>query len=59
LLAIAYAQLGDLDRAVPWLERSLEAREAYLPGALRGPLFAPLWSDPRAQALLRWRGIEP
>jgi len=58
-LAIAYAQLGDRDRAVRWLERSLEAREAYLPGALRGPLFAPLRSDPRAQVLLRRRGIEP
>ncbi|HKQ57263.1 MAG TPA: protein kinase [Candidatus Eisenbacteria bacterium] len=58
-LAVCYGQLGDRERAWRWLQRSFDDREAYLLFAIRGPLFDPLRSDPRVQALLRRHGLEP
>jgi TolB-like protein/Tfp pilus assembly protein PilF len=58
-LAVCYGQLGDRERAWRWLQRSFEDREAYLLFAIRGPLFDPLRSDPRVQALMRRHGLEP
>jgi len=59
VLAVAYAQLGDLDRAFRWLEKSFEERDARLLYSLRDPVLDPLHSDPRFAAILRKYGLEP
>ena len=57
-LAIAYAILGDKDRAFYWLEQAYEHRETVsIDGGIfflaAEPLYDPLRSDPRFKDLLR------
>jgi serine/threonine protein kinase/tetratricopeptide (TPR) repeat protein len=52
-LAEAYAQLGEKDRALALLERGYEERDAALAYINTWPLWDPIRSDPRFQALLR------
>jgi TolB-like protein/DNA-binding winged helix-turn-helix (wHTH) protein len=57
-IAVNYARLGDRDRAVGQLEKSLAAREPDLPFWITTqPAFAELSSDPRFQDLLRRLGF--
>ena len=56
-LAITYAQLGDKERALQWLEKAYEERRSYLAYLNVDPEFDPLRSDPRFQDLVRRVGL--
>jgi len=58
-LALAWAYLGDLDRAFLWLDRAIEAREAVLDFMEIGPEWDPLRGDARFTAALRKTGHLP
>jgi len=49
----AYVGLGDRDHAIEWLRRAAQKRSRYLVLLKLHPVFDPLRSDPRFQALLR------
>jgi len=51
-VASLYAYAGDNARALDWLERAYQARDPNLP-YLRLPVYDPLRSEPRFQALMR------
>jgi adenylate cyclase len=51
-IAFRYFDAGDYDRAIDWLEKAYEEHDPNLP-YLGDPLYDPLRSDPRFQALLR------
>jgi TolB-like protein len=55
-IALRYIDAGDYQRAIDWLETAYEERDPYLP-YLRRPLYDPLRSDPRFQALARRMGL--
>jgi serine/threonine protein kinase/Tfp pilus assembly protein PilF len=53
-IASVYAQAGEKEKAIEWLEKSFEARDASLPTIGLDPMFADLLGeDPRFQELLR------
>jgi hypothetical protein len=52
----AYLFAGEKTLALDWLERAYEARDPALP-YLRLPLFDPLRSEPRFEALMRRMGL--
>ena len=52
-LARAYAALGDVDRAIEWLQRAFEERTAWLMYMRLDDELAPLRADPRYAALDR------
>jgi DNA-binding winged helix-turn-helix (wHTH) protein/TolB-like protein/tetratricopeptide (TPR) repeat protein len=56
-LAEAYAQLGDKDRAMEWLERAYEKHSFWMPFLNVHPHLEPLHADPRFQDLLRRIGL--
>ena len=51
-IALRYLDAGDKDRAIDWLEKAYENRNPNMP-YIGKPLYDPLRSDPRFQALLR------
>jgi tetratricopeptide (TPR) repeat protein len=53
LYATIYAQWGDRARALEWLDRAMRLRDSGLVLLKTGPLFDPLRSEPRFQAVLR------
>ncbi|MGH9860979.1 MAG: tetratricopeptide repeat protein [Candidatus Acidiferrales bacterium] len=55
-IALLYAGLGDRDQAFAWLDRAYEERSGYLMEIHLDPMFDPLRSDPRFDALLRRLG---
>jgi serine/threonine-protein kinase len=57
-LADVFVALGDLDRAIHWLERGLEEHSAGVQ-RLRVRDFAPLYSDPRYLDILKRAGLPP
>src|SRR5262249_37074849 len=58
--AIAYAALGDTDKAFAWLERAARDRTGMFAMWVNGdPRLAMLHDDPRMKALLRRMGLEP
>ena len=52
-MAIAYAGLGDKDRAFQWLERAFEERAIMLQQVQVEPFLDPLRDDPHFDDLLR------
>jgi len=52
VLATFYAQAGERDRVIEWLEKAYEARDRMMP-YIGGPEFDALRDDPRFQDLLR------
>ena len=48
-----YLGLGDLDKAISWLEKAADERDGSMTGINIWPTYDPLRSDPRFQALLR------
>jgi TolB-like protein/tRNA A-37 threonylcarbamoyl transferase component Bud32/Tfp pilus assembly protein PilF len=52
-VALVYLGLGDHTRAIGNLERALDADSQMLPWLGRDPMFDPLRSEPRFQALLK------
>jgi serine/threonine protein kinase/tetratricopeptide (TPR) repeat protein len=59
LQAEAWAQLGDHEKAVTWLEKSAANEDDLLPDFVRLPIFDPLHGDPRFDALLRKLNLVP
>lgn len=51
-LATEYALAGNYDRALQWIERGVERREAFILWTRSYPMFAPLRGDPRYEALI-------
>ena len=49
----SYAQRGDHDRAIEWLERAYKQRDAALIEVFGDPLLDGLADDPRFKAFLR------
>jgi len=56
LAAIAMAA-GDRVRALNELEAALQSRDFFLPFARRDPIFAPLYNEPRYQAVMKAVGL--
>ena len=54
-IALIYVGLGDLNRAMIWLEKAYQAR--FNPSILLRPAFNPIRSDTRFQDLLRRIGL--
>jgi len=52
-IALAYAQLGNTDQAVAWLEKAYQQHAWQMPQLKIIPEWDPIRSDPRFQALLR------
>jgi len=50
--AQAYAQLGDNEQAMAWLEKAYEERDGYVAYIKTWPMYDPLRGDPRFQALM-------
>ncbi len=57
IVALWYARLGETEPTLEWLERSCDARPFFLPFIGVEPLFDPMRSHPRFQALLRRIGL--
>jgi len=57
--AAALAQMDQPDRAMAYLEKSVEAREVNNAFIRIDPDFEPLYNDPRFLALLERMGLEP
>ena len=57
--ASAYAQLGDRDNAIKWLEKCAVLEDDLLQTFVRSPLLDPLHGDPRYDALLRKLNLVP
>ncbi len=57
--ALACIGLGRHDRAIDWLEKAYDERSVYLIVADTSPLFDPLRSEPRFQAILRRMNFPP
>lgn len=56
-MIVAYAGLGDRDRAFEWLERAFEQRDGILYWLRAVPVFDPLRPDPRFDGLVRRLGM--
>jgi TolB-like protein/Tfp pilus assembly protein PilF len=56
-LAGMYVRAGLNNRAIDWLERAVDTRDPMLPYVNAHPLFDPVRSDPRCQALLKKLGL--
>jgi TolB-like protein/Tfp pilus assembly protein PilF len=58
-VAMIYAGLGDKEKALSWLAKSYENRDARLVNLKQHPSFEVLHSDPRFADLLRRIGLTP
>ncbi len=56
---LCWLGLGDLERAIEWLEKGYELRDSYMPFMRVNLGFRPLDPDPRFQDLLRRQGLLP
>ncbi len=57
---VAYANVGDLDRAYQWLDRGIRERDVFLPENFFDGVFDPLKRDPRYTRVARlMRGAGP
>jgi eukaryotic-like serine/threonine-protein kinase len=56
-IALRYRDAGDRGRAVDWLEKAYEVRDPNLPYSFGDPVYEPLHSDPRFQALAHRMGL--
>jgi eukaryotic-like serine/threonine-protein kinase len=57
--AIAYAQLGDRDNAMKWLEKCYASQDDLLVNYTRSALLDPLRGDPRFDAFVRKLNLVP
>ncbi len=53
-----YAALGEKDEAFAWLDKSYDARSAFLPALLYSPLFDDLRADPRFPEMVKKRNLD-
>lgn len=58
-LAQSYAELGENDKALDWLERAIEAREGNAAEAKVDPWLRGLHDEPRFQDILRRMNFPP
>jgi serine/threonine protein kinase/Tfp pilus assembly protein PilF len=56
-VSLFYFQLGDVDNAIVWAEKAVEARDYYILYSYVNPLVKPFHSSPRFEALLRRLGL--
>lgn len=59
LQANAWAQLGDHEKAVTWLEKCAENSDDLLPTFICSTIYDPLNADPRFVAVLRKLNLAP
>ena len=52
-IAVRYAQLGEKDSALDWLEKAFAERSDPMAGIKTDPRLDPLRSEPRFQTLVR------
>jgi tetratricopeptide (TPR) repeat protein len=52
-IALRYLDARDDDRAIDWLEKAYDVRDPALPYVIASPVYEPLRSNPRFQALAR------
>ncbi len=57
-IALIYADLGDRDEALDWLERAYDEHFGFLIYVKVEPGFYPLHGEPRFQALLKKMGLD-
>jgi TolB-like protein/Tfp pilus assembly protein PilF len=57
--AFIYSALAEIDKALDWLEKAIEERDAIVAVYHRCPILDPLRSHPRYRALLRNMNLEP
>jgi len=57
-IAIIYTGLGEKNEALTWLERAYDEHSGVLLHLIQNPIFDPLRSEPRFQALLKKMGLE-
>ncbi len=57
-MAMIYTSLGEKDKALPLLKQAYDERSPFLVYILRNPIFDPLHSEPRFQALLKKMSLE-
>jgi TolB-like protein/DNA-binding winged helix-turn-helix (wHTH) protein/Tfp pilus assembly protein PilF len=57
ITAVAYAYVGDTDKALTWLEKAFKARRAWIIYLGVDPAFDSLRSDPRFASLLKRIGL--
>jgi len=58
-IAASYAELGEKDQALAWLQKAYDERNDFLLGIRSDPSFNSLRSDPRFAALLKKVGLRP
>jgi hypothetical protein len=58
-IAGKYAEAGDANKAMPWLEKAFAARLPQLLHVPANPAYDPIRDDPRFKDLLRRIGIAP
>ncbi len=59
-MAFACVGLGELERALDWLEKGVEDRDVLVVAIVKSdPWLVPLRKHPRYQALLRTMHLEP
>jgi adenylate cyclase len=58
MVAFAYADAGDYDATLKWLERAVDSRAAWLPELKLEPAWEPLRSNLRFRVLLKKVGLE-
>jgi serine/threonine-protein kinase len=59
-VAMAYAGLGENDRALEWLERAARERDPWLYAmSINAPVYAAIWSDPRFAEIARIMKLDP
>jgi TolB-like protein/Tfp pilus assembly protein PilF len=58
LVATIYVSLGEKDQAFVWLDKSYEARSAYMPSLYGSAVFDSIRPDPRFTALMKKMKLE-
>ena len=57
--AFVYSGLGEIDKALDWLEKAIQERDAIVAVYHLSPIFDPLRSHPRYRELLRQMDLKP
>jgi serine/threonine protein kinase/Tfp pilus assembly protein PilF len=58
ILAIIYAELGDMDEAIKWYQKAIKQRDIFILGRYGLGLCETLLNDPRVQKMLKDIGLE-
>jgi serine/threonine-protein kinase len=59
IFAVAYTGLGDKARAIEWLNKGIDQRDAMMPENFYDPLIDPLRTDPSYAEVERRMGLKP